>query len=46
MHVAENHGLYFHTPPCPNDPYTCDCDDCADERCLAAARRTPEGETL
>lgn len=44
--VAENWGVYFRHPPCENDPYNCDCQDCADERDLDRARRTPEGETL
>lgn len=43
--IAANHGIYFHTR-CDNDPYTCDCQDCADERDLDRARLTPEGETL
>lgn len=46
MKVAENHGLYMHDV-CENDPYNCDCQDCADERELDRARRfDTDGETL
>jgi hypothetical protein len=46
MNVAENHGVYVHEP-CTNDIYSCDCDDCRDERELERARRyDTDGETL
>jgi hypothetical protein len=48
MSVAANHGVFFNplASKCDNDPYQCDCDECADERCLDRARQTEEGETL
>jgi hypothetical protein len=46
MTPAENHGIYMH-PVCTNDPYDCDCDDCAAERELIRARRyDTDGDTL